>query len=263
MENIFSVKGKCALVTGGSRGIGEMIARGFVTHGVKTYISSRNAEACDKLVSDLSEVGECIAVPADLSSLSGVASVAEQIAAKEDRLDILVNNAGAVWAEPIDDFSEAGWDKVMNINIKSPFFLTQRLLPLLRVAANAEDPARVINVGSIDGIRVNPVDTYSYAASKSGLHHLTKAMAKRLARENITVNAVAPGPFESKMMAHTLTRFRKEIESAVPMGRIGKPEDMAGIALYLAGPAGSYLTGAVIPVDGGMSNCGEMSDHHF
>lgn len=263
MENIFTVEGKCALVTGGSRGIGEMIARGFVTHGVKTYISSRSTEACDALASELSRVGECIALPADLSNLDGVASVAEQIASNEDRLDILVNNAGAVWAEPIDDFSEAGWDKVMNINIKSPFFLTQRLLPQLRAAASFEDPARIINVGSIDGIRVNPMDTYSYAASKSGLHHLTRAMAKRLARENITVNAVAPGPFESKMMAHTLTHFRKEIESAVPMGRVGKPEDMAGIALYLAGPAGSYLTGAVIPVDGGLSNCGEVSDRHF
>ena len=257
------MQGKTALVTGGSRGIGEMIARGYVTHGVKTYISSRNAEACESLAHELSAMGECIALPADLSTPQGLGKVAAEIADAESSLDILVNNAGAVWAEPIDEFSETGWDKVLNINLKSPFFLTQKLLPLLRAGAHATDPSRVINIGSIDGIRVNPMETYSYAASKSGLHHLTRALAKRLARENITVNAVAPGPFESKMMAHALTNFRSEIEASVPLQRVGKTEDMAGITLYLAAPASSYVTGTVIPVDGGISGCGDASTSPF
>ena len=263
MQDIFSVRGKTALVTGGSRGIGEMIARGFVANGVKTYISSRSEEACNALAEQLATQGECIALPADLSTTEGLLGVVAALKERESQLDILVNNAGAVWGQPIDEFSEGGWDKVMNINLKSPFFLTQQLLPMLRAAAKGDDPARIINIGSIDGLRVNPMETYSYAASKSGLHHLTRALAKRLARENITVNAVAPGPFESKMMAHTLSNFRQEIEEAVPMHRVGKSEDMAGIALYLAAPAASYITGAVIPVDGGLSTCGEVSDRHF
>ncbi len=263
MRDIFSVQGKTALVTGGSRGIGEMIARGFVSHGVKTYISSRSVEACDALAQELSKQGECVALPADLSTTEGIMGVVTALKAKEESLDVLVNNAGAVWSQPVDEFSEAGWDKVMNINLKSPFFLTQQLLPMLRSAAKVGEPARIINIGSIDGLRVNPMETYSYAASKSGLHHLTRALAKRLAREHITVNAVAPGPFESKMMAHTLSHFRSEIEEAVPMNRVGQAEDMAGIALYLAAPAASYVTGAVIPVDGGLSTCGEVTDRHF
>lgn len=263
MEHLFAVKGKTALVTGGSRGIGAMIAEGFVTHGVKTYISSRNADACQTLADTLSQSGKCIAIPADLATKEGVEHLATELAQKETRLDVLVNNAGAVWAESIDSFSELGWDKVIDINLKAPFFITQSLLGMLRAAGNVDDPARIINIGSIDGLRVNPMETYSYAASKAGLHHLTRALAKRLAPDHITVNAVAPGPFESKMMANALNNFQSQIEASVPRGRIGKPEDMAGIALYLAAPASSYVTGAVIPVDGGLSTCGPADEHVF
>lgn len=256
MHDLFKVAGKVALVTGGSRGIGAMIAEGFVKNGVKTYISSRSVEACEALAKELSEFGECISLPGDLASPDGIQAVAHTIESNESSLDILVNNAGAVWGHDLDTFPEKGWDKVMDINLKSPFFLTQRLLKLLRENASPSDPARVINIGSIDGLRVNPLETYSYAASKAGLHHLTRALAKRLASEHITVNAIAPGPFESKMMAHSLDNYRSQIEAMVPRGRIGQPEDMAGLAIFLSSLAGSYLTGAVIPVDGGLSTCG-------
>lgn len=253
MKDLFSVKGKVALVTGGSRGIGLMIARGFVENGVKTYISSRDAEACASVAEELSKEGTCIAIPADLSTSAGVEHVATALKEKESQLDILVNNAGANWAAPIDEYPESGWDKVLNLNLKSVFFLTQALLPLLRKAGNKEDPARVINIGSIDGLHAPGLETYAYSASKSAVHHMTRVLAQRLTRENITVNAIAPGPFESKMMAVTLKTFGEAIVAACPRGRIGVPEDMAGTAIYLSSKAGAYVTGVVIAVDGGIS----------
>lgn len=251
MKNLFDVKGKVALVTGGSRGIGLMIARGFVANGVRTYISSRKAEVCDRVAAELAADGDCVSLPADLSTMAGVEGLAREVAAREPALHILVNNAGAAWGAPIDEFPESGWDKVMDLNVKSIFFLTQKLLPQLEAAGTAEDPARIINIGSIDGLGMPLMETYSYPASKAAVHHLTRVLAARLAPRNINVNAVAPGPFESQMMAHTLENFRAQIEARLPRGRIGRPEDMAGVALYLSAMASAFVTGVVIPVDGG------------
>ncbi len=253
MNDLFSVEGKVALVTGGSRGIGLMIARGFVEAGAKVYISSRKAEVCDKVAGELSQTGICISLPADLGSEAGCLQLADQLAEREERLGILVNNAGANWGAPLAEYPDAGWDKVMNLNVKGVFHLTRFLTPLLEKAASDEDPARVINVGSIDGIQVPALETYAYSASKAAVHQLTRALAHRLAAQRITVNAIAPGPFESQMMAETLRRFGEQIRASCPLGRIGRPEDVAGTAIYLASKAGAYLTGAVIPVDGGIS----------
>ena len=252
MDKLFDISGKVAVVTGGSRGIGEMIAEGFVKNGAKTYISARKAEACDATAARLSGFGECISIPADLSSLEGVRALAEAIAAREERLDILVNNAGATWGAPIEEFPEAGWDKVMDINVKGPFFLTQALLPLLEKAATPEDPARIINIGSIDGLNVNKLGTYSYGPSKAAIHHLTRTLASHLAGRNITANAIAPGPFPSKMTAGIARAMGEEIRRNVPLKRWGEPADMAGTAIFLASKAGAYVSGAVIPVDGGI-----------
>ncbi len=256
MDPLFSIQGKAAVVTGGSRGIGLMIAEHFVKRGVRTYISSRKAGVCDAVAKDLSEHGTCISVPADLATMEGIDHLSRTLMDREDKLDILVNNAGATWAEPIDQFPEDGWDKVMDLNVKSIFFLTQKLLPVLRLAATPEDPARVINIGSIDGLHVNPLETYPYSAAKAGVHHLTRALARRLAKEHITVNAIAPGPFESKMMAATLEAFGDDIRASNPRGRIGTPEDIGGTSIFLCSRAGAYITGAVIPVDGGIVGCG-------
>ncbi len=255
MKNLFSVEGKIALVTGGSRGIGEMIARGYVENGARTYISSRKADVCEELAAELSKLGTCIALPADLSTLDGVRALVEDLGERESKLDILVNNAGANWGQDIEEFPESGWDKVMDLNVKSIFFLTRDLLPLLRKASSAEDPARVINIGSVDGLHAPALETYSYSTSKAALHQLTKVLARKLTKENITVNGVAPGAFESKMMAATLDAFRDSIIASTPRGRIGEPEDMAGVALFLASRAGAYVTGAIIPVDGGAVTC--------
>jgi len=253
MKDLFQLQGKTALVTGGSRGIGEMIAAGFVANGVKTYLSSRKAEVCDATAARLSEQGECHSIPCDLAAMAGVQRLADSLAEREDRLDILVNNAGAVWGEPLESFPESGWDKVMALNLKAPFFLTRALLPLLKNAANHADPARVINIGSIDGLHVSQLPTFSYGPSKAGIHHLTRALAAHLATENINVNAIAPGPFESQMMAHTLQTMRDQVIERVPRKRIGEPADMAGAAIFLASRASSYITGVVLPVDGGIT----------
>jgi NAD(P)-dependent dehydrogenase (short-subunit alcohol dehydrogenase family) len=253
MKNLFSVSGKVALVTGGSRGIGYMIARGYVENGVKTYISARKADACEAAAKELSAYGTCIALPADVGKLDELKRLVKELATREPKLHILVNNAGANWAEPIDSYSESGWDKVVDTNLKSVFFLTRELLPQLKAAGTAVDPARVINVGSIDGLHVPGLDTFAYSSSKAGVHHLTRVLARRLARDNINVNAVAPGPFESKMMAETLKTFGEAIKAACPRGRIGEPEDMAGTAIFLASRASAYITGAVLPVDGGIA----------
>jgi NAD(P)-dependent dehydrogenase (short-subunit alcohol dehydrogenase family) len=255
MKHLFSVEGKVAVVTGGSRGIGAMIARGFVENGVKTYITARKAEACQKTAAELSQYGTCVAIPADLSTGQGQDYFVQAVREREPRLHILVNNAGAQWAAPIDAFPESGWDKVVDINLKSVFFLTQKFLPLLRTAANQEDPARVINIASIDGLHTPAFETFAYSASKAGVIHMTRALARRLAQDNITVNAVAPGPFESQMMAETLRAFGEAIIQTNPRKRIGRPEDMAGVAIFLSSMAGAYVTGITIPVDGGIVAC--------
>jgi NAD(P)-dependent dehydrogenase (short-subunit alcohol dehydrogenase family) len=254
VKDLFSVQGKVALVTGGSQGIGKMIATGFVENGVKTYISSRKKEILEKTAAELSKRGACVAIQADCSTEAGCNELAAVIAEREPALNILVNNAGANWGAPLAEFPDSGWDRVLNLNVKGVFHLTRALLPQLEKGAKAGDPGRVINIGSIDGLRVPMLDTFSYSASKAAVHHLTRVLAHHLAPKNITVNAVAPGPFESKMMAATLDQFRDAIVGSCPMGRIGEPEDMAGIAIYLASRAGAYLTGTVIPVDGGISS---------
>lgn len=249
---MFSIAGKTALVTGGSRGIGYMIAEGYLRSGVKVYISSRKKEACDKAAAALSPSGECISIPADVATAEGRAKLVEEIKSRESKLDILVNNAGAAWGAPIAEFPEEGWDKVVDTNLKAVFFLTRDLLPLLEKAGTAADPARVINIGSIDGIQVPNIETYPYSASKAAVHHMTRVLAVRLGGRHITVNAVAPGPFESKMTAWLLSEHGKQIVAQCPLGRIGEPADMAGVAIYLASPAASYVNGVVIPVDGGI-----------
>jgi NAD(P)-dependent dehydrogenase (short-subunit alcohol dehydrogenase family) len=253
MHDLFAVEGKTAVVTGGSRGIGLMIARAYVEAGARVYISSRKAEACERVAGELSQAGECVALPADLSSERECRRLAAAVGEREQRLHVLVNNAGATWGAPLEEYPASAWDKLLDLNLKAPFFLTRALLPLLEAAATPDDPARVINVGSIDGLTVPAFPTYAYAASKAGLHHLTRLLARELGPRRITVNAVAPGPFESKMMAQTLRDFGDAIAASAPLGRIGRPDDMAGVALYLAGRAGAYVTGAVIPVDGGIA----------
>jgi len=247
------IKGKVVLVTGGSRGIGAMIARGFVEGGAKVCISARKEAEVSATTATLSEKGTCIGIPADLSTEAGCKGLADAIAAREPKLDVLVNNAGATWGAPLAEFPDSGWDRVLNLNVKGVFHLTKMLVPLLEKAGKQGDPARVINIGSIDGLKVPFLETYSYSASKAAVHHMTRVLAVQLAPRHITVNAVAPGPFESKMMAVTLDRFKDAIVASCPLGRIGEPEDMAGVALYLASRAGSYVTGVVIPVDGGIT----------
>ena len=255
MTDLFSIAGKTALVTGGSRGIGRMIAGGFVEAGAKVYVSSRRADACEAVAAELSEVGVCTALPADLSTESGCRELAEELTRREDRLDVLVNNAGNTWGAPLEEFDDAAWDRVLSLNVKGVFHTTKFLLPLLDAAATDDDPARVMNIGSIDGIHVPMLETYSYAASKAAVHQLTRHLARKLA-PRITVNAIAPGPFESKMMAATLDAFGAQIAAGAPMKRIGRPDDMAGAAIYLASRAGAYLTGVILPVDGGIATVG-------
>lgn len=253
--DLFSIRAKTALVTGGTRGIGAMIAAGFVDAGATVYVASRKAEACAATAAELSRRGTCVGLPADLSTEVGCRRLAEQIAEREERLHILVNNAGATWGAPLESFDDAAWNRVLDLNVKGVFHLTKWLLPLLEAAGDPEDPARVINVGSIDGIHVPVLETYSYSASKAAVHQLTRHLARRLA-PTVTVNAIAPGPFESKMMAATLEAFGEQIAAAAPLRRIGRPDDVAGTAIYLASRAGAYLTGAVIPVDGGIATVG-------
>ena len=252
MNSLFDVSGKVVLVTGGSRGIGEMIARGFVEAGATVYISSRKADVCDALAAELSEIGTCTSLPADLSSEAECRRLAGEITQRENHLDVLVNNAGATWGAPMADYDETAFERVLALNVKAIFHMTKFLRPLLEAEGTAENPSRVINIGSIDGIHVPTMETYAYSASKAAVHQLTRHLAKALA-PNVTVNAIAPGPFESKMMHATLEAFGDEIAAAAPMKRIGRPNDMAGAAIFLASPAASYITGVILPVDGGIA----------
>ena len=252
MTDLFDLNGRIAVITGGSRGIGRMIAEEFVRRGVRTYITARKADACNQAANEISEFGDCIAIPHDLSTADGIRSFVGAVSEHEQKVDILINNAGAAWGAEFDDFPEEGWDKVMNINLKSAFFLTQQMAPLLRVAASPEQPARVINIASIDGIRVTPMETYSYGASKAGLIHLTRRLAMRLVSENIHVNAIAPGAFASDM--NVFARDNPDgVSDSIPARRIGRPDDMAGTAVYMCSRAGDYLVGITLTVDGGIS----------
>ncbi|MDE2363261.1 MAG: SDR family oxidoreductase [Hyphomicrobiales bacterium] len=254
-DNLFSLEGRVALVTGGSRGIGRMIAEGFLAYGAsRVYITARKATACDAAAAEMTKQGkgECVSIPCDVSTVEGAEKLAAEIGKREKKLDILVNNAGAAWAADFDEFPEKGWDKVVDLNMKTPFFLTKAFAPLLRAAATKQRPAKVINIASIDGIFVNPLETYPYAASKAGLIHLTRRMAARLIKDNIVTTAIAPGPFQSDMNIDARDNA-DNVAKRVPSGRIGYPQDMAGAAIFLASRAGDYVVGSTVTVDGGVA----------
>jgi NAD(P)-dependent dehydrogenase (short-subunit alcohol dehydrogenase family) len=257
VADLFDVSGKTALVTGGSRGIGLMIARGLAASGVRVIVASRKAGDLEAAAEQVRELGECEAIPADLSSPEGAGALAGEVRSRVERLEILVNNAGVTWGAPLEEFPPSGWDRVMHTNVEGIFNLTVGLLPALRAAASAEDPARVINIGSIDGLRTPLTQNYSYSASKAAVHMLTRHLAKELAPQHITVNAIAPGPFESKMTAFMFEtdEGREAIERLVPLHRAGRQDDAAGLVRFLSSRAGSYLTGTVIPLDGGITGC--------
>jgi 2-deoxy-D-gluconate 3-dehydrogenase len=252
MKGLFSLEGRVAVVTGGSRGIGRMIAQGFLEYGAKVYITARKAAACEEAATELSAFGTCVALPHDLSTLDGCRSFVADLGKREAKLDILVNNAGAAWGADFDEFPESGWDKVMNINLKSPFFLTQMLHSMLRAAASDAQPAKVINIASIDGIKLNPLETYSYHASKAALIYLTRRVAARLVQDKIVVSCIAPGPFASDMN-RAARDHADAVAARTPLQRIGRDEDMAGAAISLASRAGDYVIGETIAVDGGIA----------
>lgn len=252
MDELFSLAGRVALVTGGSRGIGRMITSGLLKRGAKVYITARKAAACDAAAQELSALGTCISLPADVSTVEGAQALAAEIMRREPQLDLLVNNAGAAWAEPFAEFPESGWDKVMNLNTKTPFFLTQALYPHLKRAAR-ERPAKVVNIASIDGVSVNPLETYSYAASKAGLIHLTKRLALRLVQDNIVMSAIAPGAFPSDMNK-AARDHGEEVADRIPAKRLGREDDIAGAVVFLASRAGDYVVGETIVVDGGVTH---------
>jgi len=263
MRNLFSIEGKVAFISGGSRGIGEMIAAGFLANGATVYISSRKAQACDETAARLADTygGKCVSIPADLSTLAGIEAAISGFREHEDHCDVLVNNAGASWGAPLDEFPEVGWDKVMDTNVKGVFFLTQKMLPLLEARADAEDPARVINIGSVDGIKTPAFDTFSYGPSKAAVHHLTRNLAAHLTRRNILCNAIAPGPFPTWMLSTgvggggDLDIDWSKVGEHNPRGRVGTPEDIAGLAIFLSSRAGAYTVGEVITCDGGLVAC--------
>ena len=253
MHDLFNVEGRIALVTGGSRGIGYMIAQGLLERGAIVYIVSRKPAQCQQAAEQLSAFGEVHALCADLSDVSQIEQCVQQLKVHVKKIDILVNNAGATWGAPLGEYPEQGWDKVMDTNVKSVFFLTQALLPLLSQAATAEQPAKIINIGSMDGLTVPRFDSYAYSSSKAALHHLTRHLAGHLAKQHIQVNAIAPGPFATQMIEFVLKNNKTELEQRIPLQRIGQAEDLIGTTVFLASQASNYITGAVIPLDGGYS----------
>lgn len=253
VSSFCSLSGKTALVTGGSSGIGLMIAQGYIEAGARVYISSRKKDVCDAVAAELAKQGQCFSIPADVATSEGRRVLVEELGRREKALHVLVNNAGANWGARLGEYPESGFEKVMALNVEGLFFLTQSLIPLLAAGGKHGDPARVINIGSIDGIRVPIVDNYAYSASKAAVHHMTHVLAAKLGEKHISVNAVAPGPFESRMTEWMFDNMRDSIVARCPLGRIGEPRDMAGIAIFLASRAGAYVNGAVIPVDGGIS----------
>lgn len=254
MNGLFDISGKVALVTGGSRGIGFMIARGYVAAGARVYIVSRDAGRCDAAAAELSKSGECVPVPADLSSLAEVERVVNVIGAREAGLHVLVNNAGTAWGASVDEFPVRGWDKVMDLNLRSPFFLVQKLLPLLEAVGRADDPARIINLGSVDGLHTPLFENFSYAAAKAGIHHLTRMLAAHLATRNISVNAIAPGYFDTDMTQPMIDSMGLDaLMAIVPQKRLGQGDDISGVATFLASRASAYITGVTLPVDGGLT----------
>lgn len=263
MRNLFSIEGKVAFISGGSRGIGEMIAAGFLANGATVYISSRKSDVCDATAARLTKEygGKCVSIPADLSTLEGIEAAVATFSEHEDHLDILVNNAGASWGAPLEEFPEVGWDKVMDVNVKGVFFLTQKMLPLLEKSANAEDPSRVINIGSIDGLQSPAFETFSYGPSKAAVHHLTRTLASHLTKRHVICNAIAPGPFPTWMLSTGIggggdTDIDWDtLGKSVPRGRVGTPEDIAGVAIFLSSRAGAYTVGEVITCDGGSVVC--------
>jgi NAD(P)-dependent dehydrogenase (short-subunit alcohol dehydrogenase family) len=257
-SKLFSLEGRVAVVTGGSRGIGRMIAEGFIAAGcARVYITARKAAVVEETAKELGE--RCIPLPGDISNLAGIEALVAELSARETQLDILVNNAGVAWGAEFDDFPEIGWDKVMNLNVKTPFFLTQKLHGLLNASAASGRPAKVINIASIDGIKLNPWDTYSYHASKAAVLQLTRRMAARLIRDNIVVSAIAPGAFPSEMNK-AAAKQSDAVSKGIPSGRVGDTEDMAGGAIYLASRAGDYVVGTALPIDGGVVNASIPSD---
>ncbi|KAL0578599.1 hypothetical protein V5O48_003390 [Marasmius crinis-equi] len=261
ISNLFQVEGKVALVTGGSRGIGKMIATGFVKNGAKVYISSRSTQDCEATASELNKLGPgiCVALPADLQRFDEVERLAQELATREQFLHVLVNNAGAVWGAPIDEFPDSGFTKVLTLNVQRVFSITQKVLPLLRAAAGQtkegstyRDPARIINIGSVEGLWTAPHNTFSYSASKAALHHLSRHLAATLGSEGVVSNTIACGLFPTKMTAHTLMAEGDSLTESVPLRRPGRPEDIAGTALFLASPAGAYVNGALLALDGGL-----------
>ncbi|MDT0576324.1 SDR family oxidoreductase [Croceicoccus sp. F390] len=250
-SNLFSVKERVALVTGGSAGIGRMIAEGLAAAGARVYICARNADKVAAAAEGIA--GDVIGISADISTIEGIEALVADLSDREDALHVLVNNAGTLSDAPIDEFSESDWDSVLDLNLKSPFFLLQKVLPLMRKGATAQRPATVINIGSVGALKIGPREVYAYQASKGAVHWLTRSLAKNLASDSITVNAIAPGFFESEMTVIKDDAMREMVESMVPRGRTGMAEDMAGAAIYLASPAASYITGSVIPVEGGLS----------
>ena len=255
LQSLFSLEGKTALVTGGSRGVGAMITEGLVAAGCRVYISSRTAADCDKTAERLKDYpGECLSLPGDVSSIDGIETLVADLSRRENSVDILVNNAGMAWGEPFEKFTEKGWDRVMNLNAKSVFFLTQKMMPLLKQSASAEDPSRVINITSILGARPDPMTAYSYCASKAALAQMTKNLAYDLAKDNITVNGISPGFFPSQMTAHIMEDedANKAMLSKARFQRYGKVEEIAGLSIYLCSKSGAYVTGDIIAVDGGL-----------
>mgnify|MGYP001275050476 CR=1 FL=1 len=253
-NDIFSVSGKVVLITGGARGIGAMLSESFIKAGATVIISSRNSEKCDKYAEELSLFGSCVSMPADLSSISNVDALYNQISKSFNSLDVIINNSGTTWGSDFEEFPEKGWDKVFSLNMKAPFYLIQKFLPLLEINAKPEDPGRVINIGSVDGIRTSNFSNYSYSALKAGIHHLSGILADLLAHRNITVNCIAPGPFKTDMMQPMVEKLGlSEIVSTVPLKRLGQADDIGGVAIFLSSKASAFINGVVLPVDGGMS----------